>query len=79
MLIVLLLEGKRGFVALQLWLYGSAKVALWQCERACFEPSFVVCYACERRNVLCVSKIRQIAQNSKISHQRFCCALNWEY
>ena len=55
MLIVLLLEGKRGFVALQLWLYGSAKVALWQCERACFEPSFVVCYAYERRNVQCVS------------------------
>ena len=37
MLIVLLLEGNRGFVALQLLLYGSAKVALWQCERACFE------------------------------------------
>ena len=79
MLIVLLLEGKRGFVALQLWLYWSAKVALWQCERACFESSFVGCSACERCNVLCVSLIKQTAQNSKISHQRFCCALNWEY
>ena len=58
------------------WLYGCAKVALWQCKRACFEPSFVVCYACERRNVFCVSKIRQIAQNSKISHQRFLRAFN---
>ena len=41
MLIVLLLEGKRGFVALQLWLYGSAKVALWQCKGAYFESLFV--------------------------------------
>ena len=37
MLIVLLLECKSGFVALQLWLYGSAKVALLQCKRTCFE------------------------------------------
>ena len=58
MLIVLLLECKSGFVALQLWLYGSAKVALLQCKRACFESLFVVCYACERCNVLCVSVIR---------------------
>ena len=42
MLIVLLSECKRGFVALQLWLYWSAKVAVWQCKVACFEPSFVV-------------------------------------
>ena len=57
----------------------ECKSGAMQCKRACFEPSFVVCYACERRNVLCVRKIKQIAQNSKISHQRFCCALKWEY
>ena len=42
MLIVLLSECKRGFIALQQLLYWSAKVAVWQCKVACFEPSFVV-------------------------------------
>ncbi len=79
MLIVLLSECKRGFVALQLWLYWSAKVAVWQCKVACFEPSFVVHHACQRRNTLRISKITQTAQNSKISHRRFCCALSEEY
>ena len=79
MLIVLLSECKRGFVALQLWLYWSAKVAVWQCKVACFEPSFVVHHACQRRNTLRISKITQTAQNSRISHQRFCCALSEEY
>ena len=30
-------------------------------------------------NVLCINVLTQIAQNSRISHQRFCCALNEEY
>ena len=51
MLIVLLSECKRGFIALQQWLYWSAKVAVWQCKVACFEPSFVVHHACQCRNM----------------------------
>ena len=55
MLIVLLSECKRGFVALQLWLYWSAKVAVWQCKVACFEPSFTLHHAYQRRNILCIN------------------------
>ena len=79
MLIVLLSECKRGFVALQQWLYGSAKVAVLQYKVACFEPSFTLHHAYQRRNVLYINKITPTAQNSKISHQRFCCALSEEY
>ena len=79
MLIVLLSECKRGFIALQQWLYWSAKVAVWQYKVACFEPSFTLHHVCQRRNILCISKITQTTQNSKNSHQRFCCALSEEY
>ena len=79
MLIVLLSECKRGFIALQQWLYWSATVAVWQYKVVCFEPSFTAYHTHKRRNALCINKITRAAQNSKISHQRFCCALSEEY
>ena len=71
MLIVLLSECKRGFVALQLWLYWSAKVAVWQCKVACFEPSFVVHHACQRRNTLRISKITQTLKTKEFRTKDF--------
>ena len=77
--ILLLLEGKRGCFAWWLWLYCNAKVALLQHKQAGFVVLFLACSACWLCNILVVRRLSITAQNSRISHQRFCCALNEEY
>ena len=77
--ILLLLEGKRGCFAWWLWPYGNAKVALLQHKQAGFVVLFLACSACWLCNILVVRRLSITAQNSRISHQRFCCALSEEY
>ena len=62
------------------------KVALLQCKSGaiatqwCFlAPSFIAHFSSQQHNQLYVSLLSLHAQNSRISHQRFCCALNEEY
>ena len=59
--------------------YWSVKVALLQPNDACFAPSFIAQFFTQQHNQLYVSTLSLHAQNSKISHQRFLCALNEEY
>ena len=77
--ILLLLEGKRGCFAWWLWLYCNAKVALLQHKQAGFVVLFLACSACWLCNILAVRRLALTVQNSRISRQRFCCALNEEY
>ena len=62
------------------------KVALLECKSGAiatqwcfFAPSFIAHFFSQQHNQLYVSILSLHAQNSRISHQRFCCALNWEY
>ena len=62
------------------------KVALLECKSGAiatqwcfFAPSFIAHFSSQQHNQLYVSTLSLHAQNSRISHQRFCCALNWEY
>ena len=62
------------------------KVALLQCKSGAIAAkigflalSFFAHFAHQPPNPLCLNRLSLHAQNSRISHQRFCCALNWEY
>ena len=62
------------------------KVALLECKSgaiaalcACLAPLFIAHFSSQQHNQLYVSTLSQHAQNSRILHQRFCCALNEEY
>ena len=62
------------------------KVALLECKSgaiapnyACLYPLFIAHFFPCRHNQLCVNKLSLHAQNSRISHQRFLCALSEEY
>ena len=62
------------------------KVALLECKSgaiatndACLAPLFIAHFFPQPYNQLHINALSLHAQNSRISHQRFCCALNWEY
>ena len=62
------------------------KVALLGCKSgaiapnyACFYPLFIAHFIPCQHNRLCVNKLSLHAQNSRISHQGFLCALSEEY
>ena len=62
------------------------KVALLECKSGAIAAksgfwalSFFAHSAHQPPNPLCLNRLSLHAQNSRISHQRFCCALNWEY
>ena len=62
------------------------KVALLECksgsiaeENGSFASLISQHFLEKPHNTLCINNIAQSAQNSRISHQRFCCALNEEY
>ena len=62
------------------------KVPLLECKSgaiaalcACLAPLFIAHFFPRPHNYLHISTLSLHAQNSRISHQRFCCALNWEY
>ena len=71
-----LLVWKRGSFVRQQRLCWSVKVALLQSNDACFAPSFIAHFSSQLHNQLYVSILSLHAQNSRISHQRFCCALS---
>ena len=71
-----LLVWKRGSFVRQQRLYWSVKEALLQPNDACFAPSFIAHLSSQLHNQLYVSILSLHAQNSRISHQRFCCALS---
>ena len=62
------------------------KVPLLECKSgaiatndACLAPLFIAHFFPQPYNQLHINVLSLHAQNSRISHQRFCCALNWEY
>ena len=61
---VKVLERKRGFIADKSGLFAS--LIFWRFVR-------------NPHNALCISILLLNAQNSRISHQRFCSALSWQY
>ena len=60
-------------------MYWAAKQALWHPKRATLTTHLFTRFSYEPHNQLCINDIAPTAQNSRISHQRFLGALNWEY
>ena len=75
-LIAPLLQSKSVTIARQYLRYWVVIAALLHHKSATLTTSSFTYFFCKSYNRLCISIIVQNAQNSRISHQRFCCALN---
>ena len=81
LMIVPLLQYNSGTIRMQKWRYCMIKVALLECKSgaiaalcACLAPLFIAHFFSQPHNYLHISTLSLHAQNSRISHQRFCCA-----
>ena len=75
-LIAPLLQSKSVTLARQQLMYWTAKQALLHPKSATFTTRLFTYFSRKSHNRLCISDIVPNAQNSRISHQRFCCAFN---
>ena len=75
-LIAPLLQSKSVTLARQQLMYWTAKQALLHPKSATFTTRLFTYFSRKSHNRLCISDIVPNAQNSRISHQRFCFAFN---